>query len=257
MFLTDFHVHSNFSDGKHTIPEIVDLFGKRGFGAIAITDHLCEDEAFLGKASRYLGQSLTKGSFPLYKEILKSEMERAWDQYCMLLIPGLELTRNSVSNHRSAHVVALGVTDWIDIDCDFTEQVKQVHNLGGLAIAAHPVWTRKFEKQTFHLWDRREEFRNLFDAWEVASGPYYFEEVEKSGLPLLATSDLHKSTQMTSWKTAFQCEKSQEVIFECIKKQQLSFHFYHEVVNAHPDQSSHGALGTGLLHHAMGNLVRA
>ena len=39
-FLGDLHMHSTFSDGKLTIPELVDLFGSRGFGVIAITDHL-------------------------------------------------------------------------------------------------------------------------------------------------------------------------------------------------------------------------
>lgn len=233
------------------------MFGQRGFGAIAITDHLCEEDAFLGRASRYLGQSLTKATFPLYCEILKSERERAWDRYRMLVIPGMELTRNSVSNHRSAHVVALGVTDWIDIDCDFEQQVNQVHERGGIAIAAHPVWTRKFEKQTFHLWDRREEFRNLFDAWEVASGPYYFDEVEKSGLPLIATSDLHRRSQMTSWKTGFDCEKKQEAIFESIRKQRLSFHFYHEVFHEPSRLAARDALGFGILPNTLGDLVRA
>ena len=36
MFLADFHVHTTWSDGKLSIAEVVDLFGKRGFGAIAI-----------------------------------------------------------------------------------------------------------------------------------------------------------------------------------------------------------------------------
>ncbi len=46
MILGDFHIHSNFSDGRFSIPEIVDLFGGRGFGAIAITDHLCEERLY-------------------------------------------------------------------------------------------------------------------------------------------------------------------------------------------------------------------
>ena len=93
--LADFHVHSTFSDGKLSIPEVVDLFGSRGFGAIAITDHLCEERTLIGKA-------------------------------------------------------------------------------------AHPVSTRKPEKQTYYLWDRRKELAGEFDAWEVASGPYLFSEVLQS-----------------------------------------------------------------------------
>jgi hypothetical protein len=41
---------------------------------------------------------------------------------------------------------------------------------GGLAIGAHPVNTRKTEKQTYGLWHRREELAPELDAWEVASG---------------------------------------------------------------------------------------
>ncbi|NJM10303.1 MAG: PHP domain-containing protein, partial [Bdellovibrionaceae bacterium] len=39
MFLADLHVHSNFSDGHLSISELVDFYGQRGFGAIAVTDH--------------------------------------------------------------------------------------------------------------------------------------------------------------------------------------------------------------------------
>jgi len=107
MMLADFHMHSTFSDGKLTIPELVDLFGSQGFGAIAITDHLCEAESFIGKAARYIGHTLTPATFPLYSEILKSEATRAWKKYRMVVMPGMELSKNSISNSRSAHILAL------------------------------------------------------------------------------------------------------------------------------------------------------
>src|ERR1700744_1190961 len=106
MFLADLHMHSTFSDGRMTIPELVDFFGSRGFGAIAITDHLCENASFLGKAANYLKRTLNEATFPLYMAILESEGKRAWEQYRMVVIPGYELTKNSVSNHRSAHILA-------------------------------------------------------------------------------------------------------------------------------------------------------
>ena len=74
--------------------ELVDLYGKRGFGAIAITDHLCETRTFLGIASRYLSCSLTEKSFDSYISQVKEEAERAWDKYRMLVIPGMEITKN-------------------------------------------------------------------------------------------------------------------------------------------------------------------
>jgi hypothetical protein len=226
MFLADFHMHSTFSDGKLSIPELVDLHGRLGFGAIAITDHLCEEDSLLGKSARYIGNTLTRATFPLYMEILNSERERAWDRYRMVVIPGFELTKNSISNHRSAHILGLGISEFMRADADVAELARGVRGQGAIAIAAHPVSTRKAEKQTYHLWDRREELRNSFDAWEVASGPYLFDEVLRSELPMIASSDMHRPSQITSWKTGLDCEKHPEAILEAIRKQEVSFHFY-------------------------------
>jgi predicted metal-dependent phosphoesterase TrpH len=227
-FLGDFHIHSDFSDGKLTIPKLVDLYGRRGFGAIAITDHLCESDTMIGKAAVAIGHALTPATFPLYLAILKSEAERAWDQYRMVVIPGFELSKNSVSNRRSAHIVGLNIVDFLPADPDAVDLCKAIRAQGGLAIAAHPVSTRKMEKQTFHLWDRREELAHAFDAWEVASGPYIFDEVAATKLPKLASSDLHQPRQMSSWKTVFACERHPEAVLDAIRRQDVTFQYYQE-----------------------------
>jgi predicted metal-dependent phosphoesterase TrpH len=227
MFLADFHMHSNASDGKLSMRELVDLYGERGFGAIAITDHLC-DATLLGKASRYLNLSLSKERFPAYVAAIREEAARAWEEYEMVVLPGFELTKNTLSNHRSAHVLALGLESYVDPALDVADIARAIRAQGGLAIAAHPVSTRKFEKQTYHLWDRRGELRNAFDAWEVASGPHLFDEVLQSGLPLIASSDLHHRKQMTSWKTVLECERHPEAIMDAIRRQELRFHFYRD-----------------------------
>jgi predicted metal-dependent phosphoesterase TrpH len=39
--LCDFHVHTRWSDGRLSLREVVDLYGKTGrFDVIAITDHI-------------------------------------------------------------------------------------------------------------------------------------------------------------------------------------------------------------------------
>ena len=126
MMLADFHVHSTFSDGKMTIPAVIDLYGQRGFGAIAITDHVGESQTVIGKAAGHLGLCLTPATFPLYLEILKSEAERAWKQYKMVVIPGVELSKNSISNHRSAHILALGIEEFISADGDVADIAKEI-----------------------------------------------------------------------------------------------------------------------------------
>ncbi len=52
MLLCDFHIHTNYSDGKLTVPEVVDFYGKRGFDCICITDHLADPRRLIGKLSR-------------------------------------------------------------------------------------------------------------------------------------------------------------------------------------------------------------
>jgi len=228
MIWADFHIHSNFSDGEMSIPEIVDFYGCRGFGAIAVTDHLCEEKSFLGMSARLLERTLTRESFPRYLEALKSEGARAWDQYGMLLIPGVEITKNSLLNHRSSHMLFLGVDQWISADQDIYSILREARACDYLSIAAHPVHTGAWEPQTYHLWDHREELRSYFDAWEVASGPLIFDEVRSERLPMIANSDLHIVRQMESWKTVLNCEKHVGAIFESIRKQRVDFKFHYE-----------------------------
>lgn len=242
MILSDLHIHSTFSDGKLTIPEIVDLYGRRGFGAIAITDHLCEQVSIIGKAAAYLGRTLTPATFPIYMEILKSERKRAWEQYRMLLIPGVELTKNTINNHRSAHILALGIEKWIDASLPPVESCARIHEQGGLAIAAHPVSTGHFEKQTLFLWSQKEILKDHFDAWEVASGRKIFDEVLQSGLPFVASSDMHKREQLSSWKTAVHAERGDWNDFKrAIKEQDLDVRYYQEGVAYDPVEHAMGS----------------
>ena len=226
MFLCDFHIHSTHSDGKLSIAELVDFYGTRGFGAIAITDHLCEEKTFLGKSARILNKTLLEHQFDNYLQEIAFESLRAQRVYNMLVIPGVEFTKNSFSHADSAHIVALGIHKFIDPDTEIGEMIDQIHAQGAIAVAAHPVSTRKMEPQTYHLWHRRDELSQKMDAWEVASGAILFEEVFQSGLPMLANSDLHHPKQMTSWKTVMSGAKTQVNILASICNQDLSFTFY-------------------------------
>jgi 3',5'-nucleoside bisphosphate phosphatase len=226
MFLGDFHLHSNFSDGELTIPQLVDLMGQNGIGAIAITDHLCEEKTFLGKAARFLAKTLTKSTFQSYLETIHSEAERAWRQYKMLVIPGVEITKNSFSHKNSAHILALGIHEYINPDTPLRNIIQNIKAQGGLAIAAHPVYTGKSEHQTHLLWNQQEELKDQIDLWEVASGPRLFPEVQKSALKKIANSDLHRAENLRSWKTAFSCEKHPEAIRQALLTQNVEFKYF-------------------------------
>lgn len=237
MIMADLHVHSTFSDGKLSVSELVDFYGERGFGCIAITDHICEQKSFLGLAAGALKFTLTPDSFPQYLETVHEAAERAWRQYRMLVLPGYELSKNSLLNSRSAHILGIGVSKWIPAESSIEDMLKELREQGAISVAAHPVHTGKWEPQTLHLWDRREEFRDAFDAWEVASGPRFFDEVHRSGLPMIATSDLHHPRQIRSWKTKLgvsRGERSPEAILDAVRKQRVEFAFWNEAELALP-----------------------
>ena len=67
MLLCDFHIHSNYSDGKLSVPEIIDFYGEHGFDCICITDHLADPNRLIGKLSELanltLGQDQVGGIF--------------------------------------------------------------------------------------------------------------------------------------------------------------------------------------------------
>lgn len=224
--LADFHMHSNLSDGLLSMRQLVDLYGMMGFGAIAITDHLCEQNTFLGKAAKYLDKTLQESSFNHYLELIAEEAERAKKLYNMVVIPGVEITKNSLLNHRSAHILILGITKYIPAELEIDKVLEESRNQGAISIAAHPVFTQQIEKQTYHLWDRKEELKSKIDLWEVASGQHLFPSVVKEKLSKIASSDLHRLNQISSWKTRLECEKKQEAILESLKKQNIDFYYF-------------------------------
>ena len=51
--LCDFHVHTQWSDGKLSVAEVIDLYGSTGkFDVIAITDHILMKNDLLARAGR-------------------------------------------------------------------------------------------------------------------------------------------------------------------------------------------------------------
>ena len=149
-------------------------------------------------------------------EILKSEAKRAWKQYRMVLIPGVDLTKSSVISHRSAHVLGLGVTHHISANADVALLARAIRAQGGVAVAG----------KNPQLWARRLELAEEFDAWEAAHGKSLAGDILASGLPTLATSGMHGRGGLSSWKTVLFCERNQEAILDAIRRQSLCFKYY-------------------------------
>lgn len=216
----DLHIHSNFSDGKLSIAEIVDYYGQKGFSAIAITDHLADSKTLTGKVTHQLSLSLSKDNIDQYLQTLHQEARRAYEKYNMLLIPGVEVTLNSWSKKKGAHIVFLNVDNYIDPNKPVLDLLKD--NSKYFSIAAHPLWNESYEFKTTYLWEHRHLLQNQLDAWECATAQRFSPEIFQSGLPIVSSSDFHSFLRTESWKSQTYLEDiCTENIFYQIKNKNI------------------------------------
>src|ERR1700675_1581487 len=138
MLLCDFHIHTTYSDGILPLPRVVDLFGRSGHDVIAITDRIVNLDNPLGRIAHVIGNSLNPETWKRYREEISNEAERAWRVYGMLVLPGAEMTRNTINRDPSVPTLALGLEDFLSADGDPIEMLKEIRARGAVSVACHP-----------------------------------------------------------------------------------------------------------------------
>ena len=224
--LCDFHVHTQWSDGRLTVAEVVDLYGQTGkFDVIAITDHILMKKDVLARAGRIatLGRrayGVRQEHFDAYVEDIRKEARRAMKQYGMLVIPGAEVTQNRLRGRKNSHIIALDIKEYISADQAADEILKEIRRQGALSIACHPHHrtTRRIEISTCYLWDHRKELVGLVDVWEAANRDDLFSVTSLKHYPYVASSDFHKAKHLYSWKTLLRCEKNWPAVADALRK---------------------------------------
>jgi hypothetical protein len=221
LLMVDLHAHTMFSDGRLTLRELVDFYGRRGFDALSVTDHLVDPRRLLGRLAGMTGLVLTPEDLPEYFRALGEERNRAWAKYRLILFPGLEFNHDGLTAKGSAHLLGVDLKQPIDPSLSLKEICQQIRAQGGLTIAAHPHhMSSAWGRDTLYLWERKEEFRELIDAWEIGNRDDLFNPVGLKRMPFIAGSDFHKPKHLISWKTLLFCEKDPEAIKECIRTNQ-------------------------------------
>ena len=120
--LCDFHVHTQWSDGKLSVAEVVDLYGSTGkFDVIAITDHILMKKDLLARAGRLatLGRrafGVREDDFAEYLKDIQQQSKRALSTYGMLVIAGAEVTQNRLRGRKNSHIIALNIKEYISAD---------------------------------------------------------------------------------------------------------------------------------------------
>jgi len=160
----DFHVHTVCSrDSLIQIEELVPRCRATGLDGLAVTDHDTLEGALRA-------------------------MKRCKD---IIIIPGMEIETSE------GHVLALNVRKVVKKSPDFSETIENIHELGGIAVIAHPFSILK------PIVDVDILSTSSLDAVEVANAtsfPYSLMMrksktlAERLGLPMTGGSDAHFST---------------------------------------------------------------
>jgi predicted metal-dependent phosphoesterase TrpH len=223
--LCDFHVHTTWSDGRLSLRDVVDLYGRTGrFDVIAITDHILMKRDLLARMGRLatLGQrrfGVREQDFDAYLDAIAEEGERASREYGMLVLPGAEVTQNRIKARMNSHIIALGIRAYISADQTAEAILREIRRQGALSIACHlhHRTTRRIEISTCYLWDNRKSLAHLVDVWEAANRDDLFSVTSLKHYPYVANSDFHKAKHLYSWKTLLRAEKSWPAISKALR----------------------------------------
>jgi 3',5'-nucleoside bisphosphate phosphatase len=207
--LCELHAHSTWSDGELGLGELVDLCGLAGLDVLCVTDHvLRSDDPWRPQSS-----CVHEETFAEYVAAVDREAERARALYGMLVVPGLELTHNHPDSNLSAHAVAVGLREFVSPDLGLVGALLAARAAGAAVVAAHPhegqgVSTRP--RSTRRFWREWDSLAPLLHRVELMNGRDLYGWVVEGGVPLVASGDVHRRTDVTSWKTLVPCAADEE-----------------------------------------------
>jgi len=104
----DLHIHSNHSDGKSSVREILEVAINRRIDIVSITDH-----------------NTVNGSLEAL-EIVRDE------NLPIVILPGIEIST------AQGHLLAFGITEDVEAGIEMSEAVRIVRESGGITSLAHP-----------------------------------------------------------------------------------------------------------------------
>ena len=187
----DLHVHTQYSyDSLITPKELVFYAKKRGLDGVAVTDHDRLD-----------------GALKIAKET------------DFLIVPGMEISS------LDGHVIGLNLREPIPSRLGVDETVDKIHELGGIAIACHPI--------TFFKESLEGYMNSKFDAVEVINSsafPFNYSVrhgqkiASRLGIARVAGSDAHYGPEIGCAYTLVNAESEVNEIVKAISKGLCSPH---------------------------------
>jgi hypothetical protein len=149
---------------------------------------------------------------------IREETERAWDKYRMLIIPGVEISKNYVSSEKSAHILLIDIKEFIPACWSYEKIFLEAKGQDAIIVACHPHHSSEIAtRDTLFLWNNRDKYAKYIDAWEIANRDDVFNVISLKKYPYIANSDFHRARHIYSWKTLLNCEKKIDSIKQCIR----------------------------------------
>lgn len=209
IYKADFHIHTVYSDGDVSAKGRVHEAYYDGLDIIAITDHLeyrPYESNFLkatqgyhkilpeAKNHKITHKAADKDGILADLNVPYEEAKKPGERLGMLVIPGVEITRNP---DKIGHYNALFIKDANTIyDANPEQAIRNAKAQGALIMHNHPGWKRKtVDMNAFH-----EKIYNagLIDGVEIVNGgsfgPKLIKRCLDNKLFMAAATDTHKIT---------------------------------------------------------------
>jgi predicted metal-dependent phosphoesterase TrpH len=213
--LCELHAHTTWSDGAFGIGELVDIYGRRGFDVLAVTDHATRD-----------AREIHAANYEAYLAALEDESARAWRQYGLLLLPGLELTYDDPDPAEAAHAVAIGLRSYVSVADGVETMLRAARAHGAALVAAHPYSAAEADtssRRTARFAADHVRLAPLVDRFELFNRQTLFSWVADAGLPTVATGDFHRLEHLAGWKTMLPCAKTEEAVIGYLRSRRPAY----------------------------------
>ncbi|MGH3037078.1 MAG: hypothetical protein ACRDMU_07835 [Gaiellaceae bacterium] len=220
--LCELHAHTTWSDGELSLRELVDLHGRAGLDVLCVTDHvLRSDDPWRAPSS-----CVHEAVFAEYVAAIDREAERARALYGMLVVPGLELTHNHPDPNLSAHALAVGLREFVSPDLGLVGSLLAALEAGAAVIAAHPHARDGVSERphaTRRFWREWDTLAPLLHGVELMNGADLYGWVVGADVPLVASGDVHRREDVSSWKTLLPCARDERELVAHLRSRRSAY----------------------------------
>jgi predicted metal-dependent phosphoesterase TrpH len=206
--LCELHAHTTWSDGRLSVRELTDLYGRAGFDVLAVTDHTVP------------GACVQEGDFADYLAEVEAEAERARSLYDLLVIPGLELTFDHEDPEHAGHAVAVGLRSFVGVEDGLEPALRAARAHGAALVAAHPYAVadaRDSTRGTAAFAADPARWAQLVDRFELFNRETLFGWVADARLPTVANGDFHVPEHLGGWKTMLPCPRDEQAVVDYLR----------------------------------------